>query len=340
MFPISKFYAILRFEKRNKWNITKMANHHERLKEKYKSNPDIDPTRTHLNYHIKKPTDTYRQMIAERVTQAKCRLRKDSVLMADTFVGATNAFITAMSPDEQKDYFKRAYDFMASHVGEHNIFSAVVHMDEKTPHMHLVFTPITPDKRLSAKVVIGNPERLVKWQDDFYNYMHSRYDCLERGQPAKETGRKHIPVGLYKQASRLNDEVDELRELFSDLSMLNVGKRKKEAMAKIEKFYKGANSFNGQVKYYVSQNKIIQEENADLIQKLKNTKDNFLERITEKDEFIAENMRDYEDLIKRYNDNIAFVESIPGDIYRQLRQKFNKHQQQNDYEMEMELERD
>jgi hypothetical protein len=65
-----------------------------------------------------------------------------------------------------------------------------------------------------------------------------------------------------------------------------------------------------------------------------------LERITEKDEFIAENMRDYEDLIKRYNDNIAFVESIPGDIYRQLRQKFNKHQQQNDYEMEIELERD
>jgi hypothetical protein len=334
---MQKYYAILRFEKRNKWNVTKIANHHERTKKTYKSNPDIDPTRTHLNYHVKKPTDTYRQMIAERVAQAKCRLRKDSVLMVDGFIGATNEFITAMPLDEQKEYFRHAYNFMAQQIGERNILSATVHMDEKTPHMHVVFTPITPDNRLSAKVVVGNPERLVKWQDDFYEHMHNRYDCVERGQPAKETGRKHIPVRLYKQSSRLNDEVDELRELFSDLSMLNVSKRKKEAMAKIEKFYKGANSFNEQVKYYVSQNKIIQEENADLIQKLKNTKDNFLERITEKDDFIAENMRDYEDLIKRYNDNIAFVESIPADIFKQLRKQFNSHRQ-NERERSLELE--
>jgi DNA polymerase III delta prime subunit len=335
--PMQKYYAILRFEKLNKWSVTKIANHHERKKDSYKSNPDIDPARTHLNYHIKKPTGTYKQMIAERLTQAKCKTRKDSVLLADTFIGGTHEFLTGLSGGEREEYFRRAYNFMAEQIGEHNIISAVVHLDEKTPHLHLVFTPITPDNRLAAKVVLGNPQRFIKWQDDFYAYMHERYDCIERGQPAKETGRKHIPVRLYKQSSRLNTEVDELRELLSDMSVLNVSKRKKELMERLEKWYKGANSFNGQVKYVVSQNKSMQEENAELTQKLKDTKDNFLERITEKDDFINENMRDYQDLIEQYNDNIAFIESIPADIYMQLRKQF-KTQQQEEREADLEIE--
>ena len=43
-------YAILRFAKRKGGGIGKMGNHHERLKEFYKSNPDIDKSRTHQNY--------------------------------------------------------------------------------------------------------------------------------------------------------------------------------------------------------------------------------------------------------------------------------------------------
>ena len=42
-------YAILRIDKRKLGSVTPLNNHHERLKEKYKSNEDIDPGRTHLN---------------------------------------------------------------------------------------------------------------------------------------------------------------------------------------------------------------------------------------------------------------------------------------------------
>lgn len=38
-------YAIARMEKRRLGEVTAICNHHERLKEKYKSNPDIDLTR-------------------------------------------------------------------------------------------------------------------------------------------------------------------------------------------------------------------------------------------------------------------------------------------------------
>lgn len=40
-------------------------------------------------------------------------------------------------------------------------------MDEKTPHLHLVFVPLTEDNRLCPKEIIGNRANLTKWQDDF-----------------------------------------------------------------------------------------------------------------------------------------------------------------------------
>ena len=54
-------YAILRIEKRKAASVTPINNHHERLKEKYKSNEDIDPERTHLNYHLVEPEGKYRE---------------------------------------------------------------------------------------------------------------------------------------------------------------------------------------------------------------------------------------------------------------------------------------
>ena len=55
-------------------------------------------------------------------------------------------------------------------------------MDEKTPHLHLVFVPLTKDNRLCAKEIIGNRANLTKWQDDFHAYMVEKYPDLERGE--------------------------------------------------------------------------------------------------------------------------------------------------------------
>lgn len=45
-------YAILRFAKYKGPEISGIEAHNERTKEKYASNPDIDPSRTHLNFHL------------------------------------------------------------------------------------------------------------------------------------------------------------------------------------------------------------------------------------------------------------------------------------------------
>ena len=66
-------HAILRFEK-HKGNPAKpLEAHHERQKEQYASNPDIDTSRSKYNFHIVKPEGRYYHFIQNRIEQAGCR---------------------------------------------------------------------------------------------------------------------------------------------------------------------------------------------------------------------------------------------------------------------------
>ena len=149
-------YAIMRFEKRKGGPASALERHHERKKEQYASNPDIDRERSHLNYHLVEPTRSYYGEIQSRIEAAqrqnpRCKVRKDSVKFIDTIVTASPEYLAALSPERVKRYFERALEFFKDEVGEENIFSAVVHMDERNPHMHLCFVPLTRDHRLSAQ---------------------------------------------------------------------------------------------------------------------------------------------------------------------------------------------
>ena len=107
--------------------------HHERQKEQYASNPDIDTSRSKYNFHIVKPEGRYYHFIQSRIEQAGCRTRKDSTRFVDTLVTASPEFFKGKSPKEIQAFFQRAADFLIGRVGRENIVSAVVHMDEKTP---------------------------------------------------------------------------------------------------------------------------------------------------------------------------------------------------------------
>ena len=69
-------FAILRIEKRKLGSVTPINNHHERLKEKYKSNEDIDPERTHLNYHLVEPDGKYREKVLARIEEVGAKKKE------------------------------------------------------------------------------------------------------------------------------------------------------------------------------------------------------------------------------------------------------------------------
>ena len=149
-------HAILRFEKHKGNPARPLEAHHERQKEKYASNPDIDTAKSKYNFHIVKPEGRYYHFIQSRIEQAGCRTRKDSTRFVDTLITASPEFFKGKPPKEIQAFFQRAADFLIQRVGRENIVSAVVHMDERTPHMHLTFVPLTKDNRLCAKEILGN----------------------------------------------------------------------------------------------------------------------------------------------------------------------------------------
>ena len=241
-------YAIMRFAKRKRGSVSSMEAHNERKKEQYKSNPDIDLEKTVDNYHLIQPQHKYYAEIMNRIEDANCRVRKDSVLMVETLITASPEFMTALPANEQREYFERALTFIKDEVGEDNVFAAPVHMDEKNPHMHVCFVPITPDKRLSAKVILGNQKKLSQWQTKYHEHMSERWNELERGASAMETHRKHIPVWQFKKAQRLDKQAEKIKQSLEDINVFNAGKKREEALAALAAWLPEAERFTAQVK--------------------------------------------------------------------------------------------
>ena len=239
-------YVILRFAKHKGGASKALSAHHERTKEFYASNPDIDKSRTVQNYHLIAPRWSYEQEIRHRLRMAGCRVRKDSVKFVDTLVTVSPEFAKAHDA-EMPEYFKRAFNFLKERVGEENIFSAVVHMDERTPHLHLCFVPLTKDGRLSAKEILGNKKRMIQWQDDFYACMSERWPELERGAPAVETKRKHLMPQWYKKVTAMDAKLERLETALNDINMFNAGKKRGEAIALLAQLLPEVESFQVEI---------------------------------------------------------------------------------------------
>ena len=239
-------YAILRFAKHKGGASKALSAHHERTKEVYASNPDIDKSRTVQNYHLIAPRWSYGQEIRHRIRMAGCRVRRDSVKFVETLITTSPEFAKAHE-SEMPEYFERALGFLKERVGEENIFSAVVHMDEKTPHMHLCFVPLTKDNRLSAKEILGNKKNMIRWQDDFYACMAERWPELERGTPAVETRRKHLPPQWYKKVTAMDAKLEQLETALNGINVLNAGKKREEAIALLAQLLPEVESFQVEI---------------------------------------------------------------------------------------------
>ena len=261
-------YAILRFAKYKGPEIGHIEAHNERTKEKYASNPDVDTSRSHMNFHLVTPERKYRAEAEKQIAEAGCRTRSDSVRVVEALVTASPEFFKGKKRSEVKAYFTEALEFIQKYQSKDTIISAVVHMDEKTPHMHLCFVPLTEDKRLSAKEIVGNKKKLTWWQDEFWKHMVKKYPDLERGESASETGRTHIPPRLFKEAVHLNRMKDQIMAILNDSNPFNKKAKAEELEALLDKYIPGVEIMRTKLKKYDKTYKELTEENAELEKKL------------------------------------------------------------------------
>ncbi len=126
-------YAILRFAKYKGPEISGIEAHNERTKEKYASNPDVDVSRSRLNFHLVKPERRYRAEAEKQIAEAGCRTRSDSVRVVEALITATPEFFKGKKKAEIHEFFGEALEFIKQKQSPKTIISAVVHLDEKTP---------------------------------------------------------------------------------------------------------------------------------------------------------------------------------------------------------------
>lgn len=278
-------YGILRFAKYKGPEISNIEAHNERKKEKYASNPDIDLSRKKLNYHLIEPAGKYRAEANRLIEENGCRTRKDSVRVVEALITATPEFFKGMKKNEIRAYFQTALEFIEKYQNSKTILSAVVHMDEKTPHMYLAFVPITQDGRLCAKEILGNKKKLTWWQDEFWKHMVDKYPDLERGESASRTGREHIPPRLFKEAAHLTRQAKEITGLLENTNFFNAGKNTDKAVELLQKFFPAMENFQTQIRKYdqtirslKSDKSSLQKQTENLSKQVKETKSSSIQK--------------------------------------------------------------
>ncbi len=303
-------YAILRFAKYKGPEIGNIEAHNERTKEKYASNPDIDTQRSKHNFHLITPGGKYRAEAEKQIAAAGCKTRKDSIRLVEALITASPEFFQGKKPSEIRDFFREAAAFIKQHQNPETIVSAVVHMDEKTPHMHLTFVPLTQDKRLSAKEILGNKKKLSWWQDEFWKHMVEKYPDLERGEAASKTGRDHIPPRVFKEMTRLTRQKAALEKLLGEINPLN-GKAKAAEIAKIldkyipavEAMRTALNKYSAAFSETTVENRELKKKNAELTESLENAQEKSIQkRLAD-----AKLRRDYDTAV-------AILDRIPKEV--------------------------
>ncbi len=179
--------------------------------ENYKStrNPQIDKSKTHLNYHTIPYEKKYLPFIDERIKQLspKRKIKDDAVLITSFIFGSDKEFFDRITTEQQKQFFADCTDFFSERYGKENVVSAVVHLDESTPHLHFNLMPVT-NGRLCAKELFDRTA-LRDLQTDFYEAVGKKYG-LERGKEGSTS--KHLDMVAYKTKMMTESAEAKMRE--------------------------------------------------------------------------------------------------------------------------------
>ncbi len=242
-------YAIVRNEKLTR-NEAKGRYVHNERKTRGHTNRNIDPERTHLNYYFKKNELSYIKGFDKlrKEKDLKGNIKSNSIILCEMIFTSDKEFFDNIGEEETKRYFEESYKFVCKYknLGEENILSAVVHLDEGTPHMHLVFVPVvhTKDKegneidKICARDFWKGRDSYRILQNNFYDYITSKRFNLERGLLIEETGAKHEKIEDLKKLTNFENTkkvLDSVKLELPDVPDINDIKIIKLNREKVEK---------------------------------------------------------------------------------------------------------
>ena len=221
-------YAIIRNEKLTRTEAKGSYVHNERRTRGH-TNKDIDSEKTHLNYYLKKNELSYIKEFdrLKKENDLQGHIRSNSIIMCEMIFTSDKEFFDEIGEKETKRYFEESYNFICSYknLGEKNIISAVVHLDEGTPHMHLIYIPVihTKDKegkeidKICCRDFWKGRDSYRQLQNAFFEYITSKGFEIERGLPVEETGAKHEKIENLKKVTNFENTKKILDNIKLDL---------------------------------------------------------------------------------------------------------------------------
>lgn len=188
-------YLVCHMEKYKRQDVTPVEKENERDENYEATNPQIDSSRTSQNYHIINPHGSYFDFINARLAtlSLKRKVRSDAVFMNSFVIGSDGEFFNTLPPWHHREFFEDCVRFFADRFGAENIISAVVHMDETTPHLHLNLVPIINGKLCSKDIY--DKAKLSILQTEFWQSVGKKYGLL-RGKEGSTA--KHLDTAEYK----------------------------------------------------------------------------------------------------------------------------------------------
>lgn len=167
-------------------------------------------------------------VIESRIAQLhlKRKVRSDAVYLVSFVLGASPEFFRVSTTEKQYAFFRDCVKFFQSKYGEENVLSAVVHLDETNPHLHLNLIPIVNGK-LCAKDLFDRQLSIL--QTEFWKEVGVKYG-LDRGKPNSQA--EHRSTAEYKAmkileaAKQKRTEVEEYSEALEQAKQGNYPKSK------------------------------------------------------------------------------------------------------------------
>lgn len=233
-------YAIIRNTNYKIKNLAGIYRHIERKNTNY-SNKDIEKNRSIRNYSLKRPTTTYEKLFKDikEKYNLKGQIKNVSNVVCEYIITSDKEFFNKLGDEKTKKFFRDAYSFVCNNknLGEQYILSAKVHMDEKTPHMHVIFIPVvhTKDKKGNEIDKIACSEfwkgrnSYEILQNNFHKYMQIAGYELERG---KKSNSEHLTMEVLKSVTnyeKIKKEIENtpIKECESNSLQLVLAENKK-----------------------------------------------------------------------------------------------------------------
>jgi hypothetical protein len=182
-------FCIMRMKKiKSRVSLTYAAEHNSR----WRIPPNADPEKLDQNWMSMRGTPT--QMVVETMSRYAERLpekvRKNAVHAIEVVCTASPTFKGAWD-----SYLADADRWVKDLFGADSVLHIAHHMDETTPHTHILVMPLL-DGRLNAKHYTGGVRtRMAELQTDFFEKVGKKHD-LERGVSRAETKARHTPSSL------------------------------------------------------------------------------------------------------------------------------------------------